>query len=1302
MQQKTTTWPTITTSQNGSGTANSQTTVYDNYGNVTWQRDERGYLTNYTNDPVTGAVLEQIQDVNTSIVPAPNGWTTPAGGGLHLITDYQIDVFGRQTQSLGPVHTVDLAGTATSIRRAQWTVYQDAAYAVWTAAGYATGTSPNYTYTLINPVTIQQMDVAGRTIGQIQAVRANTSGALQPTDSYPQSSWTRWQATSYINSRLTWQRTYFLIPSSGSGSPGTNYNETDFGYDSMGRSIKTVTPAGTITRQVLNPKGWVLSTWVGTNDNGATPSDPTGGGAAGNNMVQLVANAYDGGSAGGDGNLTQTTQYASATDLRVTTYGYDFRNRKIYMDGEIDLYQTYTYDNTSRLIQTQNYNTTSSGNLVAQSATNYDNLGRVYQQLQYGVDPSTGTLGNALAQSLWYDPSGNLLLNQNQTNQGFTKNTYDGINRVTASYQGCNLAAQTYATAGTVAADTIAQQVVNTYDAASDLTFQVTSQRDNNATGTGALNGPSGSQPQARVSYVVNYPDPLGRIVAAANYGTNAGSVVTPPAVTPAPSNIILVSYKSYSSAGDLTAITDPQGTVTQFAFDNVGRVTQAIENYQTSGSGPDINKTTAYTYNANGQIGTLTATNVSTGNQVTQWVYGTTLSTAGVASNELLQAKVYPDSTSGSDQVIYGYNRLGQVTQQTAQTGTVRQFVYDQLGRKQTDKVITLGSGVDGTIQSMVYGYEVRGLLQNVTSYNSPTSGTVVNDVLLQYNSFGQLQTDFQSHSGAVNTGTTPSVGYAYANGSSNTVRLNTITYPNARALNYAYGTTSSIDNLLDRVTGLSDTSNLVGYTWFGLNTSVVVQYVQPSLQMTYIKLAGEPNGDGGDQYTGLDRFNRVVDVRWINSSNADVNRFKYGFSRASNRLWRQNVVASSGGFDEQYIYDGLYQVSERLRGTLSDGVITGTPVEEEAFTYDPTGNWPGYVIKQSGVLTLNQTRTHQTANEITAIGGAVTPGYDPNGNMITMPQVDNWSTTQTLTWDAWNRPITVSQDGTVLATYQYDGFNRRIWKQSVESGTLTTRHFYYSNQWQVLEERTGANTSADTQYVWGVRYEDDLVLRDRFGSTSNRIYSLSDYFQPTALADITGTVQERYVYRAFGDVSYYNGSFLAQSSSAYGWTYLYGSYYFDLETELYQVRNRYYQTALGRWISRDPLKNAELIQGANHYWYVNNNAVNEVDATGLLSGSSIHLILSTAAAAMFACQLFKCAKPCTNCCNSVLVANYVFMQYAMVREILECDVLLIPSLVVRCDLQVAAAYLLDVGLLSAAARDCLEKCKSKPGGGG
>jgi len=46
---------------------------------------------------------------------------------------------------------------------------------------------------------------------------------------------------------------------------------------------------------------------------------------------------------------------------------------------------------------------------------------------------------------------------------------------------------------------------------------------------------------------------------------------------------------------------------------------------------------------------------------------------------------------------------------------------------------------------------------------------------------------------------------------------------------------------------------------------------------------------------------------------------------------------------------------------------------------------------------------------------------------------------------------------------------------------------------------------------------------------------------------------------------------------------------------------RARYYSPQIGRFISRDPLKYAELRQGPNLYWYVANNAVNKVDPSGL-----------------------------------------------------------------------------------------------------
>jgi hypothetical protein len=64
------------------------------------------------------------------------------------------------------------------------------------------------------------------------------------------------------------------------------------------------------------------------------------------------------------------------------------------------------------------------------------------------------------------------------------------------------------------------------------------------------------------------------------------------------------------------------------------------------------------------------------------------------------------------------------------------------------------------------------------------------------------------------------------------------------------------------------------------------------------------------GDIYTSLDRFGRQIDCRWEDyGSSADLAQIKYGYDRASNRLWREDVVAAtnSKSWDELYSYDGI-----------------------------------------------------------------------------------------------------------------------------------------------------------------------------------------------------------------------------------------------------------------------------------------------------------------------------------------------------------------------------------------------------------
>src|SRR5258708_7018890 len=176
--------------------------------------DERGFITGMSYDVPTGALIQRIDDVNTSLVNAPSGWITPSGGGLHLVTDLQFDSQGRTTQVLGPTHTIDLNSVATPIRRASWSVYQDKLFQRWFGQGYQTTSDSRFA--LVNPVAITIMRKDGKVTGGIQAVRIaagtsssssssssstggqgggaplTTPGALTYLDSFPQSSYVRW------------------------------------------------------------------------------------------------------------------------------------------------------------------------------------------------------------------------------------------------------------------------------------------------------------------------------------------------------------------------------------------------------------------------------------------------------------------------------------------------------------------------------------------------------------------------------------------------------------------------------------------------------------------------------------------------------------------------------------------------------------------------------------------------------------------------------------------------------------------------------------------------------------------------------------------------------------------------------------------------------------------------------------------------------------------------------------------------------------------------------------------------------
>jgi hypothetical protein len=259
-------------------------------------------------------------------------------------------------------------------------------------------------------------------------------------------------------------------------------------------------------------------------------------------------------------------------------------------------------------------------------------------------------------------------------------------------------------------------------------------------------------------------------------------------------------------------------------------------------------------------------------------------------------------------------------------------------------DHVSALGAGIDNHVCRIERTFEVRGMVEHVTSYDNATvgQGNVVNDMLYAYDTLGRLVTVFDS------------------------------------AVNYTYGASGSAADCLNRLDAIGDTfgsdtgtsSPLAQYTYLGLDRIVQENYVQPGVTLDYF-------GGVSGTYAGFDSFGRVVQQLWANSA-GPLDQFQYGYDRAGNRLWRRNVLSSSLNppvpLDESYSYDGDYRLTDSQCGALNPQQtgISGVPVFKERFALDATGNFPAYVPNVSGSPVLSQARTHNSANELLSIANA------------------------------------------------------------------------------------------------------------------------------------------------------------------------------------------------------------------------------------------------------------------------------------------------------------------------------------------
>jgi RHS repeat-associated protein len=617
-----------------------------------------------------------------------------------------------------------------------------------------------------------------------------------------------------------------------------------------------------------------------------------------------------------------------------------------------------------------------------------------------------------------------------------------------------------------------------------------------------------------------------------------------------------------------------------------------------------------------NAHISRLIVSNPDTGDQVTTWQYGTTLATDGIARTDLLKAKIYPLDVNAIGQVIrqitYTYDQQGRVTLSKDTNGTEHAYVLDKLSRVTQDRATVLGTGINAAVRRIALEYTDRGQLSKVSSHNNATvgSGTIVNQVALSYNAFNQLIEDAQSHSGAT-SGSTPKLGYSYADGTANQTRRLTTTYPSDKIITMSYGSANSADDRLSRLAGVAidgEGQPLGEFAWMGAGRLISLAMPQPGIALSYKHAAGQPVGDAGDPYSGYDRFGRTVDMRWIKTSDqSSLSRIQYGYDKMSRRLWRQDLAAPADTKQDRfYSYDGLGQVTDSALGNLNINrtAVAGIPTQREAFDYDSIGNWKQYLRQANGDTTLDQKRTSNQDNQLTELDSSASGlSYDAAGNMTACrPDKDgDWSKGYAIVWDAWNRIVQVNNAQTIaaVATYAYDGLTRRI---TTTIGS-TVRRYYYNDQWKCVEERVGSSSNPDRVYYWSTRkgHRDELLRRDRAtsgGALNETLWCLMDYFDPIAVVNGTGVVQERYSYTAFGLVSILTPAFSARAASNFAWNFFFHGQFRDTETGWDNYGYRYYLPWLGRWGDRDLIQERD---GPNLYAFTKNSSINKADIFGL-----------------------------------------------------------------------------------------------------
>lgn len=705
----------------------------------------------------------------------------------------------------------------------------------------------------------------------------------------------------------------------------------------------------------------------------------------------------------------------------------------------------------------------------------------------------------------------------------------------------------------------------------------------------------------------------------------------------------------AYNEFGRLVSQVDPVGRTYVAVYDTNG--IDVVETRQEGGGTVEVLSRTTYnpqhlpltmagtdgqvttlTYNSRGQL--LTLTNPK--DEITTYTY----------DDQGYLVTLDGPLPGPSDQITSTYDAFGRLRTKTDESGRTLTFEYDALDR--TTKI----TFPDGTSEIYVYTwldqtavtdragrsttYEYNSMQELVRSVD-PLGGVTrfqwckCGDTKSLTDAMGRSTTWRHDVQGRITSKEFPdgsSIQYVYEN---NTSRIRQIIDDNLQVLQFAYNADDTVksvsypnarvptptvhyiyDPKYNRILSVKDGIGTTVYTYnpitqtasLGAGSLARVDGPWPGSSTTFGY--DELGRNIGTVVNGVSSWMQMDPAGRIAASTNALGSFGYSYDGGSSRLVSMsapNGLVASRAYGPAVRDNAIEGISHRVAGTLiSEFLFTNdtpagrisrwilrsgaAPAQAFDFTYDAVDQLTGAALSSGGAALTNYTYAYDlVGNRLLERIGVVSNTAAFNIlNQVTASSAAEGSPA-VYEWDPEQRLISATS-GTRRTEFAYDGLGRRVGIRLLENGSeVSNRRFVFVDS-RLAEERDTTGNVIKRYFDQGFQIAE--------GPNAGLYYYTRDHLNSVReLLDAMGQVRARYAYDPFGRRTRIAGDLDADFG--------FGGMFWSQEANLCLTPYRAYDPSLGRWLSRDPLEEAEVEQGPNLYAYVRNNPVNLVDPSGL-----------------------------------------------------------------------------------------------------